>query len=632
MSEFSTKNQDFQDGRAYWRSLDELADTDAFRTQLENEFPSGIDAPSGMSRRRFLQVMSASIAMVSLAGCRWPKEDILPYAARPEGMTPGTPLKFATTMELGPVAHSVLATSFDGRPIKIDGNPDAELSGGASDAFAQASVLDLYDPDRGRHVISREGGSTRRRSWKDFEAFAAKRFAGGLEGVAILSEASTSPSLWGLLGQAIQKGARCYGWEPVCRDQEIMGAAAAFGVPAKTLLDLEQARVIVDFEANLLQDHPTALRNNRQFAAGRQAESGHMNRLYCYENSFTTTGGAADHRFPTASSEIGAAVWALAAELVLGEGLPLPDGAGFRRADLKPFRGHAAGSEHVAAVAKDLMAHRGHGLLVAGMRQPAEVHHMVHVLNAALGNVGHAVSYLPMDLPPVGNLKDLVADLNAGKVRTLLILGGNPVYDAPADLEFAKALGKAGVAIHLAHGEDATSRKCAWHLPKTHYLESWGDAIAWDGTHLSVQPLIEPLFGARSSIEVLSLILEKEPRSGYAIVRDTFAGGRAPEADSGFEDRWRDYLNAGFLAGSGQARGRALALSGRAVKVPHSAALSAQNLELSFALDQSVFDGRFANNAWLQEVPDFMTKLTWDNAALVSPGAAQELGIGQGEF
>lgn len=634
MNDGTSSSLDRQDGRNYWRSLNELADTDEFRHQLENEFPGGIDAPAdGITRRRFLQVMSASIALTTLAGCRWPQEEILPFAKRPEGMTPGTPLKFATTMELGPVAMGVLATSYDGRPIKIDGNPDFPLSLGAASAFAQASVLDVYDPDRSTSAIRRQGAGSAPADWDSFAAFAKSHFQGGLQGVAFLTEITTSPSHWGLLGRALAKGAGGYYWEPVCRVNEVLGTRLAFGAPARTQLDLDQAKVIVDFEANLLQDHPTALRNNKQFTRGRKPSAGHMNRLYVYENSFTTTGGMADHRFPTASSEIGAAVWALAAELVLGEGLALPLGAGLDRGELGRWRGHHAGGEHVAALARDLMAHQGQGLLLAGLRQPAEVHHLVHVLNAALGNAGRAISYLPMQMPQLGDLKQLTADLRSGRIHTLVVLGGNPVYSAPADLNFAEAMQKAGTRIHLSHNDDATSRLSTWHLPRAHYLESWGDAVAWDGTLMSVQPLIAPLFGGRTATELLSLILDETPRTAYQIARDTFHGGQtAPANNAAFEQRWRDFIHAGFLAGSGQT-GRALALAGAPVQAPAAGpALAADNLEISFAQDQSVFDGRFANNAWLQEMPDFMTKLTWDNAALVSPAAAHELGIAQGEL
>ncbi len=638
-------NRDPGQGQDYWRSLQELADTDEFRHQLDNEFPGGIDAPGGMTRRRFLQIMSASIAMTSLAGCRWPVEKIVPFAKRPAGYTPGTPLQFATTFEVGPIAQGVLATSYDGRPIKIDGNPGFGLSGGAASALAQASVLDLYDPDRSKSVISRKGRTAAETDWTTFSAWASEHFAGlrtSGAGVAFLAGATSSPSVRGLLDEAGRAfpGGKVYLWEPVCRQNEIMGVKEAFGRPALPQLDIEKAAVIVDFDANLMQDAPTPLRNSRQFAAGRKPEHGHMNRLYCYENQFTITGGMADHRFPTASADVGRAVWALAAELVLGEGLPLPMGSGVSRGELSRWHGHAAGGAHVKAVARDLMAHRGKSLLVAGMRQPAAVHALVHTLNVALGNVGHAITFVPFAAPAFGTIEELVKDLNSGRIDTVVILGGNPAYTAPADLDFAAALGKAKNRIHLGDKDDATGKLCTWHLPEAHYLESWGDAMGWDGTYLAVQPLIAPLYDGHTVAELLSLAVEAEPRTGWQIARDTFArvtgrGRTAPaqDADRGFEKAWQGFIHDGLLAGSGAAKGEPMVLAGAAIKAPTDGpALGADNLEASFAHDNSVWDGRFADNAWLQEMPDFMTKLTWDNAALVGPATADALGLKHGDL
>jgi len=626
-------------GTNYWRSLQELADTDEYRHQLENEFPGGIDmSGDGMTRRRFLQIMSASIAMASLAGCSWPEEKIVPFAARSEGVTPGTPLRFATTMELGHVAMGVVATSYDGRPIKIDGNPDLDLSRGATSAFAQASVLDVYDPDRSQKFLRRDGDRVATSSWDEFSAFAAANIKGNLGRTAILRGASTSPATDSLLMKAARGGAGIYLWEPVCRANEMMGARKAFGTVAMSQLDLTLARVIVDFDANLLQDHPTALRNSKQFAAARRPEHGEMNRLYCYENTYSITGGMADHHFPTPAGEIAAAVWALAAELVLGEGLPLPNAAGLDRRELAKWRGHRAGGAHVADLARDLMAHRGHGLLIAGLRQDADTHALIHVLNEALGNAGHTISYLPINSPQIHLLPDLVGKLNKGDIDTLVILGGNPVYDAPADLEFAQAMVKAKHRIHLALRDNATSARCTWHLPQAHYLESWGDALGWDLSHLSLQPLIAPLHGGKSVNEVLSVLSDATPRGDYEIARDSFhamTGGRgaAPVDNKGFEEKWRAFIHAGFRQGSGQAHGQPLALAGAPLQAPAPAAeLSADNLEICFMQDQSVYDGRFANNAWLQEMPDFMTKLTWDNAALISPATAGELGVEHGDL
>ncbi|RKZ13305.1 molybdopterin oxidoreductase, partial [bacterium] len=630
--------------RNYWRSLQELADSEEFRQQLENEFPGGIEPPEGMSRRRFLQIMSASIAMTTLAGCRWPEEKIVPLAARPEGVEPGTPLGFATTMELGPVAMGVVATSYDGRPIKIDGNPEFALSGGATSALAQASVLDLYDPDRSHHLRDRRQTNARKSDWETFAAWAGEHFGalkGQGRGLAVLTGATSSPSQHALLAKlaTIYPEARIHAHEPVCRRNEIMGTAAAFGSPSLTQLHLDKAAVIVDFDANLMQDHATALRNSRQFAAGRKPESGHMNRLYVWENSFSITGGMADHRFIVPASRVGAAVWALAAELVIGEGLPLPMNSGVSRGELSRWRGHEAAGDHIGAVARDLMHQRGHSLLVAGMRQPAEVHALVHVLNVALGNVGQTITYLPFEPPAHGTIADLTADLQAGRVQTLVILdAGNPVYSAPADLDFGAALDKAGTVIHLGEKDDATAHAASWHLPRAHYLESWGDAMAWDGTLMAVQPLIQPLYDGHTTCELLSLLVDETPRSGWQVTRDTFNGmtggnGPAPAegVDRGFDKKWRRFLHDGFLAGSGHERGRALSLAAARIAPPTDAGPDAGNLEISFAHDQSVWDGRFTDNAWLQEMPDFMTKLTWDNAALVGPSTADELGVRHGD-
>ncbi|MBK7048613.1 MAG: TAT-variant-translocated molybdopterin oxidoreductase [bacterium] len=626
-------------GSPYWRSLQELADTDDFRNQMEHEFPGGIEAPDGMSRRRFLQIMSASIAMTSLAGCRWPVEKIVPYVANTPGIEPGTPVRFATTMQMGATATPVLATSYDGRPIKIDGNPGHALSGGAASVFAQASVLDLYDPDRSQLVKRRGGLFGTDSDWAAFLAWAQPRFAANLQGTAILTGATSSPATASLLRQAAARGARIYMHEPVCRLNEMRGLKLAYGTAAMTQLDLGAADIIVDFDANCLQDHPTSLRNVKAFAAGRRAESGHMNRLYSYESTFSITGGMADHRYPTAARDLGPAVWALAAELVLGEHLELPLGAGVSAAQLASWRGHAAGGPDVAHLAHDLMAHRGRSLLVTGLRQDPDVHALVHVLNAALGNVGHSVSYVPFELPSFGMVDELVSDLNGGRVSTLVLVGGNPAYDAPADLNFAAAMTRANERIHLGLHDDATGQASTWHLPAAHYLEGWGLAQGWDGSLLAVQPLINPLYAGHTADELLSVLVDPTPRTGHQVARDVFftlGGGQAPapapEADPLFEKKWRAFLHEGFLAGSTQA-GVALAFTGATLTAPATGgALSADNLEITFLQDQSVYDGRFADNAWLQEMPDFMTKLTWDNAAVISPAASKELGIVHGDL
>jgi len=474
--------------------------------------------------------------------------------------------------------------------------------------------------------------------WDAFAAFLDTEVRNNLGRVAVLHGASTSPATRGLLKSLGQAGAGVYLWEPICRVNEMKGAKKAFGTAAMSQLDFEQAHVVVDFDANALQDHPTAIRNSKQFTAGRRPEHGEMNRLYSYETTYSITGGMADHHFPTAAGDMAAAVWGLAAELIVGEGLPLPRGAGFSRSDLVKWRGHHAAGEHVSALAKDLMANRGHSLLIAGIRQDADVHAMLHVLNDALGNVGHTVSYIPFAAPKIQFIPELVTALNKGQIDTLIMLGGNPVYSAPSDLKFGEAMMKAKNRIHLAMQDNATSANSTWHLPQTHYLESWGDAMAWNGGHLSVQPLIAPLYDGKSVNEVLSLLADDSPRTGYQITRDSFhamtgGNGAAPANNAGFEKKWRAFIHDGFRQETMSAKGQALALAGTALQAPsQSAELSLDNLEICFTQDQSVYDGRFIDNSWLQEMPDFMTKLTWDNAALISPATAGELDVKHGDL
>jgi len=305
---------------------------------------------------------------------------------------------------------------------------------------------------------------------------------------------------------------------------------------------------------------------------------------------------------------------------------------------LKKWQHHPSATEHVGALAKDLMAHRGNSLLLAGMRQSADVHAMVYSLNQALGNAGHAISYLPVEMPKFQDLKQLVADLNSGAVETLVMLGGNPVYTAPADLKFGEAMMKAKNRVHLSDSDNATSQQCTWHIPRAHYLESWGDSIAWDGTYMSVQPLIQPLFGGKTMGEMLSALNSRKPGNAFKVTRSSFSNmvngtTRTPKNNPAFEKSWKRFIHDGHMTLSGGPEIGALPLSGAAIAAPAAGhGLSSENLEINFALDQSVHDGRFANNAWLQELPDFMTKLTWDNAALISPATADELGVKHGDL
>ena len=625
-------------GRGYWRSLQELAQSEEFQRHLDTEFPGGIEPPaSGFTRRRFLQIMAASTAMASLAGCRWPEETIVPFAKRPQGFTPGQGQQFATALEIGGVGAALLATSFDGRPVKVDGNPDHPWSLGAANAQTQASVLDMWDVDRSRTPVRRERGQAVKVTWDDVAAFMGAHFAtykdNGGRGLAFLAEANASPSRRRLREQiaAAMPEARWYQHDPVSGAARIEGARRAFGRPLRDVPHLEHARVIADFDADLAHSHPAALRNARMMARGRRPE-GEMNRIYAVETTVTQTGVLADHRVPVARTLVPGVLAALAVEIFGNHGVAIPAGAGFSLGDLKKIAHAGHGDDVIKALADDLAHHRGHGLVAVGDRQPAGAHHLAHVLNAALGNLGHTVTFVPVATPDA-DLKQLTAD--AGRITTLVILDGNPLATAPADVDASGALGRIGTVIGLSTHEDATAAACTWHLPKSHYLESWGDTTAADGSVLAVQPLIEPLYATRSAIEVLAMVLGDPAPRGYDIARTTVhqltgGAGQAPSGNPRFEERWRAYLHDGSLPGAPSVD--APGLTGASLDLPRATAPDAGNLELIITADACLYDGRFADNAWLQEMPDFATKVVWDNVASLSPATADSLGIVHGDL
>jgi molybdopterin-containing oxidoreductase family iron-sulfur binding subunit len=627
-------------GRGYWRSLEELAQSDEFKAQLDREFPNGLEpTDTSVTRRRFLQIMAASAAMAGLTGCRWPEETIVPFARRPEGFTPGVARHFATAFEQGGIGQAMLATSYDGRPIKVDGNPDHPWSLGAASPQMQASVLDLWNVDRSRAVVRQGQNQAVTATWDDVADFVAKHFdqlaSVRGRGLAILAEAGSSPSRARLRADLQRRfpELRWYQHEPVDDRERLRGAERAFGRPLRDVPHLEHARVVADFDCDLLHRHPASLRNARMFSRGRHPERGTMSRIYVFEPTLSHTGVVADHRVPVARTQVPLVLGALAAELVAAHGVALPSGCGISASDLAAYRGQAPRQAEVVALADDLARHRGHGLIAVGERQPAGAHHLAHVLNVALGNVGTTVTF--QDAPqPDPELPDLVAALDGGRVDTLVILGGNPVATAPADLDLAAALGRARTTVHLSEYRDATSRRCTWHLPRTHYLESWGDVLAADGSVLAVQPLIEPLYGARSDLEVMAMLLGAAAPRGHEIARTTFhqrsgGAGNAPSNNPSFEERWRAFLHDGFLAAEPMS---APALRSARLDLPRPDAPTADALELLIAADSRLHDGRYADNAWLQEMPDYATKVVWDNVASLSPGTADHLGVKHGDL
>jgi len=608
----------------FWRTLDEAADDPSFHEHLINEFPSQIEAVSDpIARRRFLKLMGASLALGGLTACtRQPAETIVPYVRPPEGLVLGKPLYFATAMTVGGVATGLLVESHEGRPTKIEGNPAHPGSLGASDVFAQAAVLGLYDPDRSQTLTNR--GDIR--PWPEFlgamrAAMAAQQPTGG-RGLRILTESVGSPTLAAQIRDLLRRfpSATWHQWDPAGRDNANRGAQLAFGRPVDSYYRIDQADVIVALDADFLACGPGSLRYAREFARRRNPDRpDRMNRLYAVEAMPTPTGSRADHRLPVRPSDVEAVAWGIAE----GVGV-VPRRARANRADrLSP-----AEQKWTDAVIKDLTAHHGASLVLAGEHQPAIVHAIAHALNERLSNNGRTVVYTePVEAAPVDqvqSLKDLVTDMNAGRVDVLLIVSGNPVYSAPVDLGFADAMNRVPLRVQLSLYDDETSALCHWHVPEAHFLEGWSDGRGYDGTASIVQPLIAPLYDGKTAHEFLAATSDRPERSGYDIVRD-FWRAQATTRDGDFDAAWRRWLHDGVIpdtafppvtvrfGGFGGPERPALPQSGA--------------LEIAFRNDPSILDGRFANNGWLQELPKPLTKLTWDNAVFVSAATAGRLGL-----
>jgi molybdopterin-containing oxidoreductase family iron-sulfur binding subunit len=633
---------DKETGLTYWRSLDELAGTPEFQEAVQREFPGDDwDRLPPATRRHFLKVMGASMAMAGLTACRWPKEEIVPFAHRPEGRTPGVPEHFATSMELGGAALGMVVTSFDGRPIKAEGNELHPDSLGALTAIAQADILQLYDPDRSRRLLLREGGQQYVKTWSDFEAAAGEYFAGDGTGVAVLAGASSSPTRAMVRDRFLQAHpeAGWYEYEPISRDNEREGTRLVFGRALRVQPKLDAAAVIACFDADPLFDHPSSLRLAREFAAARHPETGTGARLYAAEASYSLTGVRADHRVAVPSSRVPVVLARVAHLLVAEHHLELPAAA----AGYAGAAGQEISEQEIhfsKLLAADLANHRGVGVILVGPRQEPPVHALAAVLNQVLDATGSTVSYTAAPDPDrpshLQAISDLAAAMASGSVRTLLILGGNPVYDAPADLRFGELLAKVPLSMHLSLYDDETSQTCTWHLPRAHNLEAWGDGAAWDGTLTMRQPLIAPLYYGRSAIEVLALAAGMETISGYELVRASL-DSRFRVLD--FESIWRRALHDGVVVEIGWETVSPRLDPGRlAVAVDGLRALldaglpNADRPEVVLTADFKVWDGRFANNGWLQELPDALTKVTWDNALLISPATARELGIADGEI
>jgi MoCo/4Fe-4S cofactor protein with predicted Tat translocation signal len=602
-------------GPEYWRSLEELAGSEDFQEALHREFPKGASEwVDTVSRRGFLKVMGASMALAGMTGCvKLPLEPIVPYVRQPEEVVPGRPMFYATAMTLGGYANPLLVESHLGRPTKIEGNDQHPASLGGTDIFAQASILGMYDPDRSQSVVSLGD----QQSWQAFVTaihgpLSAQKALKGA-GIRILTTTISSPTLADQLNNflKIYPEAKWHVYEPVNRDNVLEGAKLAFGQPVETRYDFSKADVIVSLDADFLYaGFPGNVRYIRDFAKRRDPD-GNMNRLYVIESTPTTTGAKADHRWPLRSGEIERFAHDLSSHI------PVNPPSGGEAGDFPGFGG---------IVFRDLLAHKGSSIVIVGDHQPAAVHAFAHAVNHALGNVGRTVFYTdPIDANPVlqtPSIAELVGDINAGKVDLLVIIGGNPAYDAPADLEFAKQLksDKVPLRVHLGLYQDETAELCHWHINQAHELESWGDARAYDGTVSIIQPLIAPLYQGKSAVEFVALLGGQSDATGYDLVR---AYWQKQHTGADFEAFWRKSLHDGWVEGTTYQPKPA------AVKNDHIGWKWAADtaIELNIRRDPSIYDGQFSNNGWLQELPKPMTKLTWDNAVLMGPKMADRLQV-----
>ena len=620
-------------GKEYWRSLDQLADTPEFKEFLQREFPENAsEMTNPFTRRKFLTLMGASIAFAGLAGCRRPVEKIIPYVNAPEHIVPGKSLNYATTIPFALNSYGLLVESHVGRPTKIEGNPKHPSTLGKSNRLIQAEILNLYDPDRSKAVMHKGAPA----SWAAFESFwagKAKNFekkAG--EGLVVLSRSFHAPTMYRLYERFMKKfpKAQWVAYEPVSDANIYKGMDIAFGKPLQPVYHYDKAVVVLSLGSDFLLTETDDIRATKGFAAGRKVdESGKMNRLYVVENTYTATGAMADHRLRLQSGHIATFAFALLAELKkqgLAVGtLPAPAGEG------------SIDKKWVSAVAGDLRKHKGSALVVAGKEQPAAVHAVCALINEALGANGATVHYLEMKqalLPDSEKVNGVMRALKNKKVKTLVMLEVNPVYDAPVDFGFSEALKNAGQTIHFGMHADETAALCEWHVPAAHVLESWGDARSLDGTPSVIQPLIEPLFDGIPLVRMAAVLSGETKKSDYELVQGTW---KKILVAGSFDREWRKVLTVGLYKKENYKAPKIRLKTERVISwLKHNPVTiqraSLDNLEVVFTASPAMLDGRYANNGWLQEMPHPVSKLTWDNPLFISPNTAKELDIQNGDL
>ncbi|HQY87442.1 MAG TPA: TAT-variant-translocated molybdopterin oxidoreductase [Tepidisphaeraceae bacterium] len=620
----------------YFRSFEHQAGTSSALETVDKEFANYTpEQIASMPRRGFLKLMGASMALagLSLTGCRrWPKQHLVPSTAGMRGQMPGQAEFYATVFERNGVADALFVKSFDGRPIKIEGNPlhplfrtaegnpnSMHADGlGAADAFAQASLLTMYDPYRSRSVIHRTNGNAQASNWDTFFAEFFEK-AGALpqgKGMAILTESTSSLTVATLREKLLVKYPQALWatYEPLTAESEAEAGRASFGVPTRAVYHLDKAKVIVSLDCDLLGTHCASTYHGAGWAKGRRSadSTGTMNRMYLAESTMSATGAAADHRLPVRPSRVSAIAIGLAKALGV---------SGVGDATLE-----AGEQAFVDSAAADLKAARSGGVVAVGGHVSKEIQALVASINASIGAIGNGVTY--HELPDEGkdsgieSFKTLSKSMREGSIHALLITGGNPVYDAPSDLDFSSGLKSVPFSAHLSTYDNETSRACYWHLPRSHYLEHWGDARAYDGTVSIQQPLIEPMFDSKSPIEFLAALGHDELLDGMKLVQ------RSLGSLTNDDVAWKKALHDGLVPKSGYELASG---APKAVSAVATTASRADSFELRF-LPSMTYDGRYADNAWLQEAPDPLTKLVWDNAALINKNDAERIGVKHGEI
>ncbi len=604
-------------GQQYWRSLDQLAEKPEFRKWVEQEFPAGASEwQDGASRRHMLKIMAASFGLAGLAACRRPVEHILPYAKGVEDLIPGARYFYTTVFALGGTVSGLLVETHDGRPTKIEGNPDHPWSLGAATAMQQASVLSLYDPNRSCRFL--ESGKESKKSWPEFGTYIKSLPLGDGSGLRFLSHVTVSPSTAALRGEALKKypKAKWVEYESIGRENVHAGNAMVFGAPIETLPAYDKAKVIVSLDSDFLGMDSRAPLATKMYSKGRKLWSEEdlekQNRLYVVEAQFSLTGANADHRLRMKAGEVKQFAMDLAS-------MNAPAGTDKR-------------SKFLAAIIKDLKAAGPEALVVAGPRQPAIVHAIAAAINEQLKS--EAVRYAKIEVPAgvdfgTPALKALAQEMSSGAVSTLVILGANPVYNAPVDLNFGEAMKKVSNTIHLSQEEDETAAIAKWHAPEAHFLESWSDGRSPDGTVGIQQPMIDPMYGGKTIAEIVALMIDYKDKSAHDIVKNYWAAQTGAKNDQA----WKKALNDGIVAGAKPAEIAKVTVDGKKLTAAIGAEpkASSNGIEVSFVPSAATYDGRFANNGWMQEAPDPMTKLTWGNAALMNPAMARAQNLKDGD-